>query len=93
MALTTERVEKEITAAINEVKRRLKISATINVNVCPGNVTGLTSQILVTLIGRIGNNLSVTVPNGCYIFHDKHLGQLSIKQAAQKLIKAVTNGK
>lgn len=93
MNLTSERVEKEITTAINEVKQRLKISATINVDVCPGDITGMTSQILITVIGRIANSLGVSVPNNCYIFHDKNSGQLSIKQAAQKLIKAATNGK
>ena len=91
--LTAERVEKEITSAINEVKRRLKISATVDRDVCPGDIGGITSQILLTLIGRISNNLGVTVPNNCYIFHDKATErQLSIKEAAQKLLKAAKNG-
>jgi hypothetical protein len=94
MVLTDEQVENAITGVINEVKRKLKIKAAIDRDVCPGNINGLTSQILVTLIGRIANALGVNVPNGCYIFKDGDSGeQLSVKQAAKKLIKAVTNGK
>jgi hypothetical protein len=94
MVLTNEQVEKAITKVINEVKRKLKITASVDRDVCPGNINGLTSQILVTLIGRIGNDLGVSVPNGCYIFKDRDSDeQLSVKQAAQKLIKAVKNGK
>lgn len=91
--LTSDRVEKEITKAVNEIKGRLKIKATIDGDSCPGDIVGITSQILVTVIGRIANNLGVTLPNNVYIFHDKNSGQLSIKQATQKFIKSATNGK
>ena len=89
--LKTEVVENALTKVIEEVKNVLRLNVAVNVDMAPGN-SGISSQVLVTVIGRIGNKLGVAVPNGCYLFYDKkRKKQLTIREAAQKLIKAVTN--
>lgn len=86
-------VENELLKSIKEVKDLLKIDATISSDVCPGSI-GITSQVLITIMGRIGNKLGVAIPNNCYIFYDKKSRrQLSIKEATHKLIKVVKDGK
>jgi hypothetical protein len=90
--LAIETVEKEITNAIKDVNQRFKIGSTVDGDVCPGD--SIASQILVTIMGRIGSKLGASIPNNVYIFYDKKSHkQLSIKEAAQKLLNAVTNGK
>lgn len=82
-------VEKEIIKAVDEIKRKLKIDAVIDSDCRPGEIAGIGSQILVTVIGRLASKLGVTIPNGCYIFNDpKTQKKLSVKEATQKLILA-----
>ncbi|HMK16851.1 MAG TPA: hypothetical protein VK492_01520 [Chitinophagaceae bacterium] len=89
--LELTRVEKEITKAIDETTNMLKIDAAVNEDYCPGIL--IPSQVLVTLMARIGRSLGVMIPDSCYIFHDKkNHQQLSIKEAAKKLIKEAKNG-
>ena len=85
-------VEAEIIKTILEIKSSLKIEATIDNDSCPGSI-GISSQILITVMGRISNTLGVIIPDDCYIFHDKKTKkQLSIKEAAQKLVKVAKYG-
>lgn len=92
--LDTNLVEKEIIKILEEIKGQLKIEAAINEECLPGELNGITSQILITAIGRLANTLKISIPLNCYIFHDKiSQKQLTIKEAAQKLIKSATNGK
>lgn len=92
VALKVDLVENEITKAIEEINSILKIDANINISCCPGNI-GISSQILVTLMGRLEGILNVKIPDNCYIFHDrKSQKQLTIKEAAQKLIKEAIDG-
>ncbi|MCU7549824.1 hypothetical protein OCK74_11900 [Chitinophagaceae bacterium LB-8] len=86
-------VEAKIIKAVDEIKNKLKIDAVVvNIEFCPGKF--ISSQILVTLMGRIADSLEVNIPENCYIFHDKKtLKQLTIKEAAQKLIKEAQNEK
>lgn len=80
-------VEAAIIKAIDEVKNKCKsIEGAVDTEFCPGRF--ITSQILVTLMGRIASALKVKVPDSCYIFHEKRtLRKLSIKESAEKLIK------
>jgi len=92
-ALTIEQVEREITAEIKEAGRRYKIETPINRDLCPGNV-GIESPVLVSIMGRLAAKLEVSIPLTSYIFHDKRTHrQLSIKEAAAKLLKVVKDGK
>ncbi len=79
-------VEEIIVKAIGNVNKILKIDAIVNGESCPGTL--IASQILITVMGRIGKELNVVIPDNCYIFHDKKTqAQLTIKEAAIKLIK------
>lgn len=87
-----EIVEQEITSVISEISNKLKIEVTIGIDSCPGSI-GIKSQILITIMGRLENTLGISIPHNCYIFHDKKTKrQLSIKEAAQKLIKEAKDG-
>ncbi|HEV7332534.1 MAG TPA: hypothetical protein VGN63_15960 [Flavisolibacter sp.] len=79
-------VEAKIIKAVEEIKHKLKLDAvTVDTELCPGKF--ISSQILVTLIGRLADALEVKIPDNCYIFLDKKtLKQLTIKESAQKLI-------
>jgi len=91
VAIERKIVEAEIFTAIDEVNRKFNMSAEITTDFCPGN--SLPSQILVTLMVRIGEKLGVVIPDNCYIFHDgKERKQLSIKEAVSKLLKMGKNG-
>ena len=85
-------VEKEIAKLIIEINNTIKIDAVVDEDCSPGSI-GISSQILITAMGRIGRTLGVTIPDNCYIFHDKKTQkQLTIKEAAQKLIKVAIHG-
>jgi len=59
----------------------------------PG-VIGVRSQILVDIMGKLEELLSVVIPNNCYIFRERDgITELSIAQAAEKLIKIATHAK
>lgn len=92
VSLSTALVEQKIVDAIEEVKTMLNLDAKIDKDSSPGGL-GIASQILLTNIGRIAKALGVIVPNSCYIFFDKkNNAQLTIKEAAQKLIKEAKYG-
>ena len=55
---------------------------------------GITSQVLVTVMGRLEKKLDVIIPDECYVFYDKkEKKQLNIKKSAEKLIKNAHYGK
>ncbi|HSZ85827.1 MAG TPA: hypothetical protein VK787_07335 [Puia sp.] len=86
-------VEKEIVKAITEIKTKLKIEIDLEGDCCPGNI--ISSQILLTVMGRIAKSLGIIIPDNRYIFHErtkKTQTQLTIKQSAQKLIKIAKHG-
>jgi hypothetical protein len=87
-----ELVEKEIIKTIDEINSITeKLDIVIDKDFCPGNF--IMSQVLITAMTRIGRALQITIPDSCYIFHDKKsLKQFSIKEATQKLIKEATHG-
>lgn len=86
-------VEAEIIKAVEDLNSNLKIGATVNAACCPGNV-GFASQVLLTIMSRLEDSLGIIIPHNVYIFHDKDTHQqLSIKEAANKLIKVAKDGK
>lgn len=91
--LSQQEVEIQLVNSIAEVQSKLNIDNAISSEVRPGCI-GISSQVLITLMGRIGAKLGVQIPNSCYIFYDKREHkQLSIREAAQKFINITTNGR
>lgn len=86
-------VEAEIIKAVEDVNKNLKIGATVNTSCCPGD-DGFSSHILLHIMSRLQDTLGIIIPNNVYIFHDKDSHkQLSIEDAAIKLIKLAKHGK
>ena len=79
-------VEAEIKSAVEEINNNLKIGAKIDSECRPGEI-GISSQILLTIMSRLEDSLGVIIPSNVYLFHDKEKQQLSIQDAAKKLIK------
>lgn len=91
--ITNVEVEDKIIEALNVVCKTLMIDVSIDGDSCPGKIFGVTSQILVTVMGRLETLLDVIIPNNIYIFHDKKSNtQLSVKEAANKLLKTAKHG-
>lgn len=87
ITIAQETVEQEIIKAVEEINTNLKIGASVNSDCCPGNI-GISSQILITIMSRLEDSLGIQIPTNVYIFHDKSShNQLSIGDAAKKLIK------
>ena len=87
MQLAIAQVENEIKLIIDEINSNLGLKAEINNSTCPHDV-GITSQVLVSVMGILENKLDVTIPHNKYIFHDKKTNKhLSIKEASIKLMK------
>jgi acyl carrier protein len=85
-------VEDEIIKIVEDLNTNLKIGATVNKHCAPGR-SGFASQILVDMMADLEDALGVTIPSNQYIFFDKtNHRQLTIKEAAQKLIKVATYG-
>lgn len=86
-------VEAEIVKVVEDININLKVGAVINATCCPGNI-GFTSQILIDIMPSLEDALGIIIPHNQYIFFDKSTHrQLSIKEAAQKLIKVAKDGK
>jgi len=86
-------VEAEIIKAVTDLNVNLKIGAEISTTCCPGN-SGFASQVLLDLMVSLELALGVTIPLKEYIFFDKASHkQLTIKAAAEKLIKIAKDGK
>ena len=91
--LNITRVESELMNSIQEVKEMFNLGDPITGDVCPGSI-GIASQVLIDVMVRIGSKLGVSIPDNAYIFYDKDSRkQLSIREAAQKLINVSKNGK
>jgi len=88
VTLSQQIVVDEILKVINDTKKLLKIEGEIDASCCPGNISGISSLILVDVISELSSKLKVDIPYDCYIFHDKKTKkQLSIIEAAKKLLK------
>lgn len=80
-------VENEIIKTVKGLSSLLMIDENIDADSCPGSI-GFSSQVLITIMGRLEDTLNVFIPDNIYIFHDKVTHkQLTIKEAADKLIK------
>lgn len=92
VTITQDKVETEIIKAVEDLNKNLKIGATVDATCSPGNV-GFASQVLLTIMSTLEINLGVNIPHNVYIFHDKDtFRQLTISEAAKKLIKLAKHG-
>lgn len=92
--ISQELVEEKIIEVIKEIADTLEMEVSIDSNSCPGLMPGITSQVLVTVMGRLEKKLNVIIPDECYVFFDKkEKKQLDIKKSAEKLIKNANYGK
>lgn len=86
--ISQEVVEEKIIEIISEIANTLEMDISIDSNSCPGLMPGITSQVLVTVMGRLEKKLDVIIPNDCFVFYDKkEKKQLDINKSAEKLIK------
>ena len=83
-----EQVEEKIIEVLEDITDTLEIKVSLDTRSCPGLIPGITSQVLVTVMGRLEKKLDVIIPNNCYIFYDKkEKKQLNIKESTEKLVK------
>lgn len=91
MELLLKDIESQIKEIIEEINAETELNASITVNSCPYNI-GISSQILVSVMGLLENKLEIEIPANCYIFYDKTSNrQLSIKESALKLFTIINN--
>ncbi|WP_293295213.1 hypothetical protein [Allomuricauda sp.] len=89
MELQIENIESQIRDVIEEINVEQELNAKVTVNTCPYEI-GISSQVLVSVMGLLEAKLEVEIPANCYIFYDKTKNkQLSIKEAALKLLKTI----
>ncbi|MBL7718309.1 MAG: hypothetical protein JNL72_05680 [Flavipsychrobacter sp.] len=89
--LNEELAEEEIIKAVKEAAEAFDIDVSVDGECQPGSI--IASQVLLSIMARVGRALGVKIPDKCYIFHDKKTkAQLTIKEAVQKLIKEGENG-
>ena len=88
-------VENAIIQEIEELKGLSSVDANAEINnECKPGAIGVRSQILVDIMGKLEEVLNIIIPNNCYIFREKDgITELSIKKAAEKLIKIATYAK
>ncbi|HEV2482778.1 MAG TPA: hypothetical protein VGS79_24100 [Puia sp.] len=95
ISIDQQTVENAIIHEIENLKglSNIPIEAEITKECKPG-VIGVRSQILVDIMGKLEELLSVVIPNNCYIFRERDgITELSIAQAAEKLLKNASHGK
>lgn len=88
-------VQQAILREIEKLKglSSLDDEAEINVECKPG-VIGVRSQVLVYITGALEESLNIIIPNNCYLFRDGDgIRELTIREAAEKLIKFSKNAK
>jgi hypothetical protein len=91
--LDIEVVEKEIVKVVQEAADLMGVPVKVDAGCAPGGA-GISSQVLVTVMCRLEGILNVIIPDNCYIFHDRtSLRQLTIREASEKLLKVLKNGK
>ncbi|GAA3984740.1 hypothetical protein GCM10022246_40560 [Pedobacter ginsengiterrae] len=86
-------VEKEIVKVVQEAADLMGVAVKVDAGCAPGS-SGISSQVLVTVMCRLEGILDIAIPDNCYIFHDRmSLRQLSIREASEKLWNVIKNGK
>lgn len=90
LKITATEAEQKIIEVVKKVASDMQVGMNVDADCIPGNL--IASYALVTAISRIADAINAIVPDNCYIFHErKTKRQLSIKEAALKLIKAGKN--
>lgn len=91
--ISQELVEEKIIEIVCEIAKTLEMEVNIDSDSCPGLLPGITSQVQVTIMGRLERKLNIVIPDDCYIFYDKkEKKQLDVKSSAEKLIKNANYG-
>jgi hypothetical protein len=91
--LTIASVEKEIVKVVQEAATHMGVAVNIDAACAPGS-SGLSSQVLVTVMCRLEGILDITIPDDCYIFHDRtSMRQLTIREASEKLYNVLNKVK
>lgn len=86
-----EVIEEAMMDVLTEIKEALNLDSSIHVEFCPGET--ISSDALVTAIGRLSTRLGISIPEKCYPFFDRdNHKQLSIKEAAKKIFYLVKDG-
>jgi acyl carrier protein len=88
-------VEDAILEEIGKLRGLSSVDAEAEIDKeCKPGIIGVRSQILVDIMGKLEETLGVTIPNNCYIFRDGDgIRELTIREAAEKLIKIAKNAK
>lgn len=88
-------VEDAILQEIEQLRGLSSVDAEAEINKeCKPGIIGVRSQILVDIMGKLEESLGITIPNNCYIFRDSDgIRELTIREAAEKLIKIAKNAK
>lgn len=91
--LSIEAVEMEIVKVVQEAATHMGVAIDVNASCAPG-ISGISSQVLVTVMCRLEGILDITIPDNCYIFHDRtSLRQLTIREASEKLLSVINKEK
>jgi hypothetical protein len=88
-------VENAILEEVEKLKglSSVNVDAEINIDCKPG-IIGIRSHVLVDITGILEEVLEIIIPNNCYIFRDSDgIRELSIREAAEKLIKIAKHAK
>ena len=87
MELDIDKVQNEITKLIDDININFGLEVKITPTTCPNDI-GISSHIIISVMGNLEALLNVSIPDNCYIFHDKKDNRhLSIREASLKLIK------
>jgi hypothetical protein len=95
LAIENHIIESAILKEVTNLKKKLKINEDVEADLeCKPGVIGIRSQVLLSVMGSIEENLNITIPHNCYIFRDSDgIRELTIKEAAEKLKKIAKNAK
>jgi hypothetical protein len=91
VAISLEKAEQTVIAVVKKICKKLKIEANIDNEFCPGKF--IKSQVLLTFISEIAEELHVKIANKHYIFSNGKDEQLSIHETAEKILKVAENVK
>jgi hypothetical protein len=87
--LNVDKIEKELVKAVQDAADHMGIAYTASGGTAPGG-SGVGSQVLITVMCRVEAILDITIPDNCYIFHDRtSLRQLTIREASEKLYNII----
>ncbi|MDP9082051.1 MAG: hypothetical protein M3O71_31940 [Bacteroidota bacterium] len=92
-SLSIDAIEKEIVKVVQEAADHMGVAIDVDAGCAPGSA-GISSQVLVTVMCRLEGILDITLPDNCYIFHDRtSLRQLTVRESSEKLFNIINKVK